>query len=63
METKYLTIQELSEYLPDRPKITTIYCWTSEKKIPFRKFGKKLMFEREKIDRWNEAGRPSDNFC
>ena len=49
-----LTIDELIEYLPDKPKKSTIYVWTSTGKIPYIKIGKKLFFEKSKIDAWNE---------
>ena len=43
--------------LPDACKITglqksTIYRLTSEKRIPFQKFGKRLLFSRTALDAW-----------
>jgi len=54
----YMTIEELSQYLPENPAEPTIYRWTKEKQIPFVKFGRRLYFEKESINRWNESGRP-----
>jgi excisionase family DNA binding protein len=49
---QFLTVSELREYLPENPSESTIYCWTSAKKIPFQKHGKKLIFVRSEIDKW-----------
>jgi len=51
MEKRYLTINELSEYL--NVKKRTIYLWTMQKKIPHSKLGGKLLrFEPDKVDEW-----------
>ena len=34
---EWLSVSELSEYLPTHPVEHTIYCWTSNKQIPFHK--------------------------
>lgn len=36
---EWLSVSELSEYLPTHPVEHTIYCWTSNKQIPFHKRG------------------------
>lgn len=36
---EWLSVSELSEYLPTHPVEHTIYCWTSNKQIPFHKKG------------------------
>jgi excisionase family DNA binding protein len=58
MSEKLMTIQELADYLPDKPTIRTIYGWTSKGLIPFKKLGKKLFFEKTLIDDWNDNNRP-----
>lgn len=55
---QHLSIEELSEYLPEKPSQGTIYQWTYNQRIPYRKFGRRLYFEKEQIDLWNEKGRP-----
>ena len=55
----YMTIEELADYLPENPTIPTIYSWTKHKQIPFIKFGRRLYFEKEQVDNWNENGRPN----
>ena len=53
----WFDIHELSRYLPDKPAVTTIYSWVADKKIPFSKNGKKLIFSREDIDNYLRTGR------
>lgn len=48
----WMNIQELCEYLPSHPAEQTIYGWTSNKKIPFHKAGKKVQFLQSEIDAW-----------
>ena len=47
---EWLSVSELSEYLPTHPVEHTIYCWTSNKQIPFHKKGKRIMFLKSEID-------------
>lgn len=54
---KYMTIEELIEYLPEQPSIFTVYLWTSKNKIPYKKIGRKLFFEKHLIDEWNDNNR------
>jgi excisionase family DNA binding protein len=49
---QFLTVSELREYLPENPSESTIYCWTSAKKIPYQKHGRRLIFVRSEIDKW-----------
>lgn len=56
-----LTIKELSQYLPDKPKTTTIYNWVCQRKVPYEKHGKKLFFNQQTIDEWNKNGRPDND--
>jgi predicted DNA-binding transcriptional regulator AlpA len=52
---RWLNIEELKDYLPDRPAKATIYGWVSAKKIPNHKGGKKLRFLQSEIDSWLSA--------
>jgi hypothetical protein len=54
---KLMTVEELIEYLPDKPSIHTVYYWTSKELIPFKKIGKKLFFKQSEINKWNENNR------
>jgi hypothetical protein len=56
---EFLNISELSQYLPEKPAIPTIYFWTRHNKIPFKKFGVKLYFDKQEVDDWNDNGRPA----
>lgn len=45
-----LTVAEVAALL--RVEVSTIYVWTSKRKIPFRKVGGRLRFDRDEILRW-----------
>jgi excisionase family DNA binding protein len=49
---RWLNIDELKEYLPDKPARATIYGWVSSRQIPYHKGGKKLRFLQSEIDAW-----------
>ncbi len=52
----WLTLEELQDYVPGRPAKSTIYCWVSQKRIPFFKSGKRLRFNKLVIDDWLKNG-------
>lgn len=54
---KWLNLQELCNYLPDKPASATCYGWVHFRKIPFHKTGKKLRFLKSEIDAWLETGK------
>jgi excisionase family DNA binding protein len=47
---RFLNIQETSKYL-GIPK-NTLYQYTSQRKIPFVKVGKQLIFDAEELSKW-----------
>jgi excisionase family DNA binding protein len=49
---RWLTIQELCEYLPGYPAIATIYRKAQRGEIPFSRTGKRLIFRKSEIDTW-----------
>ena len=53
--TKYLSAQEAAALLG--VSVLTIYGWTSDGKMPYRKVGRLLRFTQEELDQWmKEAG-------
>jgi predicted DNA-binding transcriptional regulator AlpA len=55
---RWLSLQELREYLPGKPATATIYGWVHERSIPHKKAGKRLIFRLSEIDSWlNAKGR------
>ena len=54
---EWLSVSELREYLPTHPVEHTIYCWTSNKQIPFHKRGKRIMFLKSEIDEWMQDNK------
>jgi excisionase family DNA binding protein len=55
MEKKFLTIDELSQYLGI--KKYNLYAKVERKEIPFYRFGRLIMFKREEIDVFMEKCR------
>ena len=53
---KWFDIKELCAYLPDKPKLQTVYGWVRERKIPSHKKTKKLTFLKSEIDEWIKSG-------
>lgn len=49
---RWFNLQELCDYLPDRPAKQTVYGWIGQHTIPFHKKGKKLQFLKSEIDAW-----------
>ena len=54
---QWFDLGKLIEYLPDHPAKQTIYGLVSNRKIPFHKRGKRLIFSKKSIDSWLEDGR------
>lgn len=48
----WLSIEELRDYLPGKPAITTLYGKVQRREIPFKRMGKRLVFLRSEIDHW-----------
>ena len=63
-DDKWLSINDLIEYLPDNTARATIYGWVSQGLIPYHKYGKKLTFLKSEIDKWLyfNAGSAGDLF-
>lgn len=51
-EDRWFSVQEVSDYLPEYPAVQTLYTWTSAKRIPYHKEGKRLRFLKSEIDTW-----------
>lgn len=54
---RWLNLQELCNYLPDRPAKQTVYGWIAQRSIPYHKTGKKLQFRQSEIDEWIQRSR------
>jgi excisionase family DNA binding protein len=52
-DNDYLSVTEASEYLGIAKQ--TIYKYTSERFIPFKKVGKKLYFKKSELNEWLDA--------
>lgn len=54
---RWLNLQELCDYLPDKPAKPTVYAWVNQGIIPYHKGGKKLRFLKSEIDTWLKNGK------
>ena len=54
--TKWLTIEELAEYL--KMGRTKLYRMAQEGEIPASKVGNQWRFDRDEIDQWMKSQRP-----
>ena len=54
MEDRWLSVDEISEYLG--VKRDTIYKWISEKNMPAHKVGRLWKFKKDKFDEWVKSG-------
>lgn len=52
---EFLDLQEAAQFL--KLKVTTMYGYTSQSQIPFIKRGKKLYFEKSKLEDWLKEGK------
>lgn len=51
-QDRWLSIEDLMDYIPSHPSKQTIYRWTMSKYIPYHKRGKSLQFKKSEIDQW-----------
>lgn len=54
---RWFNIDELCEYLPDKPAKATIYGYVHSLLIPFHKTTKRLRFLKSEIDSWLKSGK------
>ena len=54
---RFMTIDELCEYLPYKPIKATIYKKARKRLIPHAKQGKNLVFLKSEIDEWLRSGK------
>lgn len=53
----WFDLNQLCDYLPDRPVKPTVYGWVHNSLIPYHKSSKKLTFLKSEIDAWLKTGR------
>ncbi len=54
---QWFDVDELCQYLPDKPKRATVYAWVSDGLIPVHRSSKKLRFLKSDIDVWLKQGK------
>jgi len=55
MEKRFISPQELSQFLDMKPD--TIYSWIWQRKIPYFKLGSRVKFDLREIEEWLRAKR------
>jgi excisionase family DNA binding protein len=58
---RWFSLDDLCQYMPDKPSKATVYGWVCAGIIPVHKGGKKLRFLQSEIDAWMKQGRKSTN--
>lgn len=53
VQDENLSVREAAEYL--KIKVSTLYGWVHERRIPFRKHGTRLVFSKRRLAEWSEA--------
>lgn len=51
-QSEFLTIAEASLFM--KVKVSTLYAWVYQRKIPFRKHGSRVVFEAVELRAWSE---------
>ena len=49
---RWFDIDQLCQYVPDKPAKQTVYGWVARHTVPYHKKGKKLQFLKSEIDVW-----------
>lgn len=52
---RWMDLNELCQYMPDKPSKATVYGWVNNGSIPVHKGGKKLRFLKSEIDKWMQS--------
>ena len=53
---EWFNLEQLCNYLPDKPAKQTVYGWVSKRLIPYHKKSKSLSFHKSEIDVWMRDG-------
>ena len=53
----WMSLDQLCDYLPDKPSKQTVYGWVNQRLIPYHKTTKRLSFLKSEIDAWIANGR------
>ena len=53
MSPAFLDVAAAAEFL--MVKVSTIYAWVHQRRIPFRKHGRRVVFAREELEIWSKS--------
>lgn len=51
-DQEWLTLEQLTEYIPGRPSIPTLRRWIKQEGLPGQKIKRKLVFQKSTVDEW-----------
>ena len=54
-KSEFLTIRDAAEFM--KVKVSTLYAWVYQRKIPFRKHGSRVVFVAGELRDWSEKRR------
>ena len=61
MSARLMSVKELSGVLP--LSVNTLYCWVSQRRIPYVKCGRLTRFNLSEIQRWLADNSFKENKC
>ena len=61
MQPRFMTVREAAQFLRLAPK--TLYSLVSQRRIPYRKAGRRLLFSQEELDRWTQPAERKRRMC
>ena len=57
----FLDVSQAATFL--RVKVSTIYAWVHQKRLPYRKHGRKLAFCPKELEAWSMANATQPRAC
>lgn len=60
---RWFNIDQLCQYVPDKPANQTVYGWVARHEVPYHKKGKKLQFLKSEIDEWLKSDKRKTETC
>lgn len=54
-QSQFLMIREAADFM--KVKVSTLYAWVYQRKIPFRKHGSRVVFDVIELREWSEKRR------
>ncbi len=59
-EVRFLSVKEAAEFLRVSPR--TVYGWVSQRALPHRKAGRRVLFLKSELVEWTQPDSPRDQY-